>query len=201
MIPPQTQSLSTHLLLPPSILLPATTKGRRSSSSSHFNLSKKSKSGRGVKLFQPPPPAALKLRCAVSLEPTIRKNNGGGSSSNCKPLPAEVSRTIMELSSVGTLSVLTQEGFPLGFGVRFAVDPQGTPLLCFNPSTTNFVAAPLPTKSTLHVQVPFSQLSSSKPTTLLHFYRLIEIKYVLYFLNPVRAVWIAYPTVHHSRHP
>lgn len=104
-------------------------------------------------MFQPPPPpAALKLRCAVSLEPTIRKNNGGGSI-NCKPLPAEVSRTIMELSSVGTLSVLTQEGFPLGFGVRFAVDPQGTPLLCFNSSTTNFVAAPLPTKSTLHVQL------------------------------------------------
>ncbi|KAF3431681.1 hypothetical protein FNV43_RR26413 [Rhamnella rubrinervis] len=49
-----------------------------------------------------------------------------------KPFPAEVSRTIMELSSVGTLSTLTQEGWPLGIGVRYAVDPEGTPVLCLS---------------------------------------------------------------------
>ncbi|XP_016175229.1 uncharacterized protein LOC107617868 isoform X1 [Arachis ipaensis] len=53
--------------------------------------------------------------------------------SNKKSFPAEVSRTIMELATVGTLSALTNEGHegsssPLAIGVRFAVDPrEGTP--------------------------------------------------------------------------
>ncbi|KAK8352871.1 hypothetical protein V6Z12_A05G121800 [Gossypium hirsutum] len=62
-----------------------------------------------------------------------------------KPFPAEVSRTIMELSSIGTLSTLAQDGWPLGVGVRFAVDAEGTPVLCLpQPSPDN--------RSTLHVQ-------------------------------------------------
>lgn len=66
-----------------------------------------------------------------------------------KPSPAEVSRTIMELSSVATLSTLTPDGFPLAIGVRFAVEPeQGTPILCLNPSFF-----PTDSKSSLHVQV------------------------------------------------
>lgn len=66
-----------------------------------------------------------------------------------KPSPAEVSRTIMELSSVATLSFLTSDGFPLGIGVRFAVEPeQGTPILCFNPSYF-----PNDPKTSLHVQL------------------------------------------------
>ncbi|MBA0834065.1 hypothetical protein Goarm_006452, partial [Gossypium armourianum] len=36
----------------------------------------------------------------------------------------------MELSSIGTLSTLAQDGWPLGVGVRFAVDAKGTPILC-----------------------------------------------------------------------
>lgn len=68
---------------------------------------------------------------------------------NNKPSPAEVCRTIMELSSVATLSTLTPHGFPLGIGVRFAVEPeQGTPILCFNPSFY-----PSDSKSSLHVQL------------------------------------------------
>ncbi|CAI0410445.1 unnamed protein product [Linum tenue] len=48
-----------------------------------------------------------------------------------KPFPAEVSRTIVELSSVATLSTLTQQGCPLSFSVRFAVDDEdGTPVIC-----------------------------------------------------------------------
>ncbi|KAB2081251.1 hypothetical protein ES319_A05G119100v1 [Gossypium barbadense] len=63
-----------------------------------------------------------------------------------KPFPAEVSRTIMELSSIGTLSTLAQDGWPLGVGVRFAVDAEGTPVLCLpQPSPDN--------RSTLHVQL------------------------------------------------
>lgn len=68
---------------------------------------------------------------------------------NNKPSPAQVSRTIMELSSVATLSFLTPDGFPLAIGVRFAVEPeQGTPILCFNPSFF-----PNDPKSSLHVQL------------------------------------------------
>ncbi|KAH1066642.1 hypothetical protein J1N35_031629 [Gossypium stocksii] len=63
-----------------------------------------------------------------------------------KPFPAEVSRTIMELSSIGTLSTLAQDGWPLGVGVRFAVDAEGTPVLCLpQPSPDN--------RSSLHVQL------------------------------------------------
>lgn len=69
---------------------------------------------------------------------------------NVKPFPAEVSRTIMELSSVGTLSSLSQEGWPLGVGVRFAVDQDGTPLLSLNESLPEFS---IDGRSSLHVQV------------------------------------------------
>uniref|UniRef100_M1AIT9 Uncharacterized protein n=1 Tax=Solanum tuberosum TaxID=4113 RepID=M1AIT9_SOLTU len=84
------------------------------------------------------------MRCAVSVasEP-ILTNNG-------KPFPAEVSRTILELSSVGTLSTPTQDGWPLGIGVRFAVDPHGTPVLFLNHSTSNFA---LNSKSSFLVQL------------------------------------------------
>ncbi|KAF6149089.1 hypothetical protein GIB67_018667 [Kingdonia uniflora] len=67
-----------------------------------------------------------------------------------KPSPAEVCRTIMELSSLGTLSTLTQEGWPLGIGVRFAVDNDGTPVLCLNASNRHFSADRR--NSSLHVQ-------------------------------------------------
>ncbi|GER52308.1 peptidyl-tRNA hydrolase [Striga asiatica] len=55
-----------------------------------------------------------------------------------EPFPAEVSRTIVELSSVGTLSTLTQDGSPLGYGVRFAVDVNGIPVSCFNEFDVQF---------------------------------------------------------------
>ncbi|KHN38082.1 hypothetical protein glysoja_007124 [Glycine soja] len=78
------------------------------------------------------------------------------SESKTKPYPAEASRTIMELAKVGTLCTLTQEGLPLGTGVRFAVDPEhGTPLFCFN-STDN---TNIP--SSLHVQ--FEQFGLRTP--------------------------------------
>lgn len=68
-----------------------------------------------------------------------------------KPLPAEVSRTIMELSSVATLSTLTQQGgWPLGRGVRFAVDRSGVPVLCLNEFNTALFAD---NRCSLHVQV------------------------------------------------
>lgn len=67
-----------------------------------------------------------------------------------KPFPAEISRTILELASVGTLSTLTEEGWPLAIGVRFAVDSEGVPVLCLNSSSTHLC---LDRRSCLHVQL------------------------------------------------
>lgn len=85
-------------------------------------------------------------KCSLSLvsEPTHLELSPN------KPFPAEVSRTIMELASLGTLSTLNQEGWPLGIGVRFAVDPEGTPVLCLNASNRQFS---FDRRSSLHVQL------------------------------------------------
>ena len=74
--------------------------------------------------------SALKCRAAslVSEPPQLELSDN-----NRRPFPAEVTRTVLELSTVGTLSTLSQDdGSPLGFGVRFALDFNGTPILCLN---------------------------------------------------------------------
>ncbi|XP_027344711.1 glutamyl-tRNA reductase-binding protein, chloroplastic isoform X2 [Abrus precatorius] len=82
-------------------------------------------------------------KCSVSTQLELKSDNN----TMTKPYPAEVSRTIMELARVGTLSTLTQEALPLGIGVRFGVDPEhGTPFFCFNPSNPSNIP------SSLHVQ-------------------------------------------------
>ncbi|XP_059641799.1 glutamyl-tRNA reductase-binding protein, chloroplastic isoform X1 [Cornus florida] len=137
----QTQSLTTHLL--PSVL-PTAHFSRpplslsKPTITTQFNISKPYPFRKS--LVQP-------LKCSVSVvsEPTQLK-----STSNDKPFPAEVSRTIMELSSVATLSTLTQDGWPLGIGVRFAVDSDGTPVLCLNVSNRQFS---IDRRSSLHVQL------------------------------------------------
>ncbi|VFQ65549.1 unnamed protein product [Cuscuta campestris] len=88
------------------------------------------------------------LKCSVSVaspEPAQSELSSDG-----KPFPAEVSRTIMELASVGTLSTLTQDGWPLGIGARFAVDHEGTPILCLNDSISK---ESVNSKSSFHVQL------------------------------------------------
>ncbi|CAA7038896.1 unnamed protein product [Microthlaspi erraticum] len=78
---------------------------------------------------------------------TLTATNHHFSASSHKPFPTEVSRSIMELSSVGTLSTLTHDGWPLGVGVCFPVDQEGTHVLCLNRTFS-------PNKrSALHVQV------------------------------------------------
>ncbi|OAY26410.1 glutamyl-tRNA reductase-binding protein, chloroplastic isoform X2 [Manihot esculenta] len=99
--------------------------------------------------FAPPkqnPFRQLSLKCSLSTvsEPAHLE------SSIDKPFPAEVSRTIMELSSVGTLSTLTSESWPLGVGVRFAVDDDGTPVLCLSDRHSQFS---VDKRSSLHVQL------------------------------------------------
>ncbi|XP_071731980.1 glutamyl-tRNA reductase-binding protein, chloroplastic [Rutidosis leptorrhynchoides] len=81
------------------------------------------------------------LRCCSSLAAVASQSKTidlSLSLTNKKPSAAEVSRTIMELSSVATFSTsYPQDEFKncsIGVGVRFAVDPeQGTPIVCLNP--------------------------------------------------------------------
>jgi len=71
-----------------------------------------------------------------------------------KPFPAEVSRTIMDLARVGTLSTLTQQGYPLGVGVRFVVDSEdGNPFFYFNHNAIPTTNDNIHTPSSLHVKV------------------------------------------------
>ncbi|CAI9771855.1 unnamed protein product [Fraxinus pennsylvanica] len=94
------------------------------------------------------------LKCSVSV---VSKPTNLEFTNNPKPFPAEVSRTIMKLSYVGTFSSLIQEGWPLGFGVRFAVDLNGTPISCLNESNRKLL---VDKKCRLHVQLEQSGLRS-----------------------------------------
>ncbi|XP_060669730.1 glutamyl-tRNA reductase-binding protein, chloroplastic isoform X3 [Ziziphus jujuba] len=125
---PQTQSLTSHLALP--------IFSYKANSRFHFTVSKPIS-------FPKTPSKFPKCSRSTVSEPTHLKLG------NNKPVPAEVSRTIMELSSVGTLSTLTEVGWPLGIGVRFAVDHEGTPVLCLNSSNAQFSTNK---SSSLHVQ-------------------------------------------------
>ncbi|MED6107301.1 hypothetical protein PIB30_012696 [Stylosanthes scabra] len=111
--------------------------------------------------FNPPKCSLSAVSEAPNFELSTHNNN------NKKPFPAEVSRTIMELATVGTLSALTKQGqeegssSPLAIGVRFAVDPhEGTPLFCLNPT---FPFSPQ-TPSSLHVQLNQSGLRTPQCT-------------------------------------
>ncbi|XP_057548943.1 glutamyl-tRNA reductase-binding protein, chloroplastic [Amaranthus tricolor] len=94
--------------------------------------------------IQPNPSHKFPLKCSVSVA------SDPSTTTQVKPFPAEVSRTIMELSSSGTLSTLTHDGWPLGIGVRFTVDADGTPIVCLNLSNRHFS---IDKRSTLHVQL------------------------------------------------
>ncbi|KAK2653164.1 hypothetical protein Ddye_013020 [Dipteronia dyeriana] len=100
--------------------------------------------------FKPTPLRRLSLKCSLLLISNPSTATSHLELPNDRPFPAEVSRTIMELSSVGTLSIMTPEGWPLGAGVRFAVDHEGTPVLCLSESCKELS---VDTKSSLHVQL------------------------------------------------
>lgn len=97
------------------------------------------------------------------------------SESKTKPFPAEVSRTLMELAKVGTLCTLTEEGLPLGTGVRFAVEPEhGTPLFSFDSSDNTNIP------SSLHVQVPHFPSLSLSVSLLIHLFGKFFMSVVVY---------------------
>ncbi|KAI7735819.1 hypothetical protein M8C21_017103 [Ambrosia artemisiifolia] len=79
-----------------------------------------------------------------------------------KPSPAEVSRTIMDLSSVATFSqhADTDADPPLSLGVRFALDPQGTPILSLNHNSSSYKHLP----SSLNVQLEQCGLRTTQCT-------------------------------------
>nr|GMC78010.1 glutamyl-tRNA reductase-binding protein, chloroplastic [Ipomoea batatas]GMC84918.1 glutamyl-tRNA reductase-binding protein, chloroplastic [Ipomoea batatas] len=139
---PQTRTLIPHL---PSPLLPAPHFHKTSllvPKSPQRNQLSWPKKRNPCPRFSIRPP-----KCSVSVvsEPLQSELANDG-----RPFPAEVSRTIMELGSLGTLSTLTQDGWPLGIGVRFVVDPEGTPVLCLSDSIAKFSVH---NKSSLHVQL------------------------------------------------
>ncbi|KAG1364088.1 glutamyl-tRNA reductase-binding protein, chloroplastic [Cocos nucifera] len=103
------------------------------------------------------PSSRRRLRCSlVSVSPDAPPIMGETRGS--RPSPAEVSRTIMELSSTGTLSTITPEGCPLGIGARFVVDPRGAPALCLNQPDSLFAVGG---RASFHVQ--FEQSGSRTP--------------------------------------
>ncbi|EPS68214.1 hypothetical protein M569_06558, partial [Genlisea aurea] len=97
------------------------------------------------------------VRCSISVV-------SGSAAGFKKPFPAEVSRTIVSLVSAGTLSALTQEGLPLGFGVRFAVDSDGTPIVCLNDSAEKSLSDDK--RCSLHVQLDQCGLRTPQCTIL-----------------------------------
>lgn len=70
-----------------------------------------------------------------------------------RPSPAEGARTVTESCSEGTLSTVSQEGWPLGTEVRFAVDMQGNPVLRLQPGATHTKHLARDSRCSLHVQV------------------------------------------------
>ncbi|KAG5237962.1 glutamyl-tRNA reductase-binding protein [Salix suchowensis] len=139
----QNQSLTTHLPLPSFFLPKPTTKSQQFTPQKQQN-----------------PLPQFSLKCSLSTVSAETPTHVVGSS-NDKPFPAEVSRTIMELSSVGTLSTLTPDGWPWSVGVRFAVDDDGTPILCLSDSFRQFS---VDRRSSLHVQLVQSGMRTRQCT-------------------------------------
>ncbi|KAF5183898.1 Glutamyl-trna reductase-binding protein [Thalictrum thalictroides] len=133
----QTQSPTLHHL--PSIL-PTTSHFSKSVSFSlhpHLSSSTKSLKKLNFKLSNKNPllkTSFQALKCSVSSVSELTQTKV-----LVKPSPAEICRTIMELSSSGTLSTVNHKGQPRGIGVQFAVDAEGTPILCINASNSQFL--------------------------------------------------------------
>lgn len=69
----------------------------------------------------------------------------------------------MELSSSGTLSTLASDGWPVGVGAQFVVDPEGSPALCLQ-CPDRFSAAG--SRSSFHVRLEQSRLRMAQCTIM-----------------------------------
>lgn len=73
-----------------------------------------------------------------------------------RPTPAEAARTVMEVCVEGTLSTLSEDGWPLGTETRFAVDVDGNPVFSLQPSALHTRNLLSDSRCSLHAQVSFS---------------------------------------------
>lgn len=100
-------------------------------------------------------------RCIASLgtvENSINNINNDVSdrpmgSMQTRPFPSETCRTLMELCSEGTLCTFSEDGWPFGTGVEFAVDVQGMPVLCLDPLSLQAQHVVIHNQCSLHVKV------------------------------------------------
>jgi len=91
-------------------------------------------------------------RCNVSIG-KVENVSDGSMSLQTRPLPGETCRTLMALCSEGTLCTLTQDGWPFGDAVEFAVDVQGMPVICLDPLSMHSQHVLLHKLCSLHVKL------------------------------------------------
>ncbi|KAH8938473.1 hypothetical protein BDL97_16G085000 [Sphagnum fallax] len=70
-----------------------------------------------------------------------------------RPTPAEAARTVMEVCVEGTLSTLSEDGWPLGTEIRFAVDVDGNPVFSLQSSALHTRNLLSDSRCSLHAQL------------------------------------------------
>ncbi len=88
----------------------------------------------------------------TTAETTAAAAGGGLQQVLLRPTAAEAARTVMEICVEGTLSTLSQDGWPLGTEVRFAVDVEGNPVLRLQPSALHTKNLLSDSRCSLHAQ-------------------------------------------------
>ncbi len=88
----------------------------------------------------------------TTAETTTAAAAGGLEQVLLRPTAAEAARTVMEVCVEGTLSTLSQDGWPLGTEVRFAVDVEGNPVLRLQPSALHTKNLLSDSRCSLHAQ-------------------------------------------------
>lgn len=104
-------------------------------------------------------------RCNVSIG-KVENVADGSMGLQTRPPPAETCRTLMELSLEGTLCTLTQDGWPFGDAVEFAVDAQGMPVLCLDPLSMHSQHVSLNKLCSLHVKLELPGCRNSQCTLM-----------------------------------
>jgi putative heme iron utilization protein len=89
----------------------------------------------------------------TTAETTATAAAGGLQQVLLRPTAAEAARTVMEVCVEGTLSTLSQDGWPLGTEVRFAVDVEGNPVLRLQPSALHTKNLLSDSRCSLHAQL------------------------------------------------
>ncbi|KAG0582804.1 hypothetical protein KC19_3G087400 [Ceratodon purpureus] len=114
------------------------------------------------------------VRAVMKTEGVVEKEGENSSGMRLlRPTPAEGARTVMEACIEGTLSTLSEDGWPLGTEVRFAVDTEGNPVLRLHPNATHTLHLLRDSRCSLHVQL--EQPGRRKPQcTLQGFIRKVD---------------------------